>query len=172
MPRVIAAGPHGGSFTRFSSLGCVPALLLIAGALASLCAHAAQGERYPDKPIRLIVPFAPGGSNDILSRTLANQLTLRLGPPVVVDNRAGAGGIIGVESVAKATPDGYTLLMGHIGTHAINPNLYKSLPYDPLRDFAPIALIGSSPNILLVHPAVPATTVKELIALGHNKSRQ
>ena len=145
-------------------------------ALACMCAMTSAATRtsesYPSRPIRLIVPFAPGGSNDILARTLAQQLTGRLGQTVVVDNRAGAGGIIGVETVAKATPDGYTLVMGHIGTHAVNPALYKNLPYDAVRDFTPVAPVASSPNILLVHPSVAASNAKELVALARSKPAQ
>ena len=127
---------------------------------------------YPERPLRLIVPFAAGGSNDILARLLAQQLTQRHGQTVVVDNRAGAGGIIGVETTAKATPDGYTLVMGHIGTHAVNPALYKNLPYDAIRDFTAVAPVAASANILLVHPAVPASSVKELVTLARAKPRQ
>ena len=134
--------------------------------------HAAAPNEYPTRPIRLIVPFAPGGSNDILARVLAQQLTARLGQTVVVDNRTGAGGIIGVDTTAKAAADGYTLVMGHIGTHAVNPALYKSLPYDAVRDFTAIAPVASSPNLLLVHPAVAASTVKELIVLARANAAQ
>lgn len=155
-----------------SAARIVAAACIHVSAVAVSSAASAATQHYPERPIRLIVPFAPGGSNDILARTLAQQLTTRLGQTVVVDNRAGAGGIIGVETAAKATPDGYTLVMGHIGTHAVNPALYPKLPYDAIRDFTAIAPVASSPNILLVHPAVPASTVKELVALARSKPAQ
>jgi tripartite-type tricarboxylate transporter receptor subunit TctC len=127
---------------------------------------------YPERPIRLIVPFAPGGSNDILARLLAQRLSESLRQPVVADNRAGAGGVIGVEVVARAAPDGHTLVMGHIGTHGINPGLYPKLPYDAVRDFAAVAPVAAAPNILLVHPSVPANSVRELIELARARAGQ
>jgi tripartite-type tricarboxylate transporter receptor subunit TctC len=144
----------------------------LASASAALPARTHAADSYPNRPIRLIVPFAPGGSNDILARTLAQRLTSRFGQTVVVDNRAGAGGIIGVETTARSAPDGYTLVMGHIGTHAVNPALYKSLPYDAARDFTPVAPVASSPNILLVHPSVAASSVKVLVVLARSKPAQ
>lgn len=138
--------------------------LLLLGA-----AGVARAQAYPDRPIRLVVPFAPGGGTDLTGRAIAQRLTDAFGKPVVVDNRAGAGGVIGADLVAKATPDGYTLLMGTPGPMTINPNLQKKMPYDTLRDFAPITLTTISPFILVVHPAVPASTVKELIALAKQK---
>jgi tripartite-type tricarboxylate transporter receptor subunit TctC len=124
---------------------------------------------YPAKPIRLIVPFAPGGGTDLTARALAQKLSDAFGKPVVVDNRAGAGGVIGADLVAKAAADGYTLLMGTPGSMTINPNLRKNMPYDTLRDFAPITQTTISPFVLVVHPSVPASTVKELIALAKQK---
>lgn len=124
---------------------------------------------YPAKPIRLIVPFAPGGGTDLVGRLIAQRLTEALGQTVVVDNRAGAGGVIGADLVAKAPPDGYTLLMGTPGPLTINPHLMKSMPYDTLRDFTPIALATISPFILVVHPALPVRSAKELIALAKAK---
>jgi len=121
---------------------------------------------YPAKALRIIVPFPPGGGNDILARRLAQVLTAPLGQPVVVDNRPGASSIIGTELVAKAPPDGYTILMGNNGALTINPNVFHELPYDPVKDFAPITLLGSAPLTLLVHPSVPARSVTELIALA------
>lgn len=150
----------------------ISALTRFAALAAASFSYAATPDSYPNRPIRLIVPFAPGGSNDILARTMAQQATAKLGQTMVVDNRAGAGGIIGVETTAKAAPDGYTLVMGHIGTHAVNPALYKNLPYDAVRDFTAIAPVASSPNILLVHPGIAASTVKELIALARSKPGQ
>ena len=124
---------------------------------------------YPAKPIRLIVPFAPGGGTDLVGRLIAQRLTEALGQTVVVDNRAGAGGVIGADLVAKAPPDGYTLLMGTPGPLTINPHLMKSMPYDTLRDFTPITLATISPFILVVHPALPVRSAKELIALAKAK---
>jgi tripartite-type tricarboxylate transporter receptor subunit TctC len=126
-------------------------------------------QTYPTKPIRIIVPFAPGGGSDILSRILGPKLTKSWGQSVIVDNRGGAGGIVGTEMVAKAPPDGYTLTMGYIGTHAINPSLYPKLSYDPVKDFAPVALVAAMPNILVVHPSLPVKSVQELIALAKSK---
>jgi len=122
-------------------------------------AHAA----YPDKPITLIVPYTPGGVTDALARSIAKSLSERIKQPVIVENRAGAGANIGASVVAKADPDGYTLLMGSAATHAINASLYKKLDYDHLKDFAPIMLVAEVPNILVVHPSVPVKTVRELI---------
>ena len=136
--------------------------------LALACASAlAQG--YPSKPIRFVVPYPPGGSVDIAARALGQKLTEAWGQPVVVDNRAGAGGNIGADLVAKSPADGYTLLMGAVATHAINPTLYAKIPYDPVKDFTPVALVVQVPNILVVNPAVAASTVKELIALARAK---
>ena len=125
----------------------------------------ATGVGYPNKPIRLVVPFTPGGTTDILARAVGLELTKAWGQPVVVDNVPGAGGSIGADKVAKAPADGYTLLMGHIGTLAVNPSLYPHLPYDPVRSFAPVAWVARVPNVLVVHPSVKATNVQELVAL-------
>ena len=123
----------------------------------------AQGA-YPTKPVRLVVPFPPGGTTDILARAVAQKLSETWGQQVIVDNRPGAGGNIGSELVAKSAPDGYTLLMGTVGTHAINPSLYAKMPYDHVKDFTPVILVAGVPNVLVVNPAVPAQTVAELIA--------
>jgi tripartite-type tricarboxylate transporter receptor subunit TctC len=141
------------------------------GALAMLCvaAPAAQAQGFPVKPVRLVVPFTPGGSTDILARSLAQALTETWKQQVIVENKPGAGGIIGAEAVARAAPDGYTLLMGHIGTLAVNPTLYPKLPYNAIADFAPVALVAMVPNVLVVHPSIPARTVSELIALAKAK---
>jgi len=139
-------------------------LALCAASLPAVCALAQDS--YPAKPIRIVVPFAAGGGVDILTRALAQHLSDKLKQAVVVDDRAGAGGNVGVDVVAKAPPDGYTLLMATTGTHTINPNLYTSLPFDAEKDFAPITLVASVPNLLVVNPAVPARTVKELLALA------
>ena len=127
---------------------------------------------YPVKPIRLVVPFTPGGSTDILARAIGLELTKAWGQPVVIENVPGAGGSIGADKVAKAPADGYTLLMGHIGTLAVNPSLYPNLPYDPVKNFAPVAWVARVPNVLVVHPSVKATTVQELVALAKSKPGQ
>jgi tripartite-type tricarboxylate transporter receptor subunit TctC len=137
-------------------------LLALGLALPVATAHA---QPWPSKPIKWVVPFAPGGTTDILARTVGEKLSVALGQPVVVENRPGAGGGVGADYVAKAAPDGYTLVGGTISTHAINASLYKSLPYDPVKDFVPITLIARLPNLLVVNPNVPAKNVGELIAL-------
>jgi tripartite-type tricarboxylate transporter receptor subunit TctC len=141
-------------------------------ATAAALALAAAGVRaadWPTRPVRLVVPFPPGGSTDILARSIAQKLQEALGQPFVVDNKPGAGGSIGATEVARAAPDGYTLLMGHIGTLAINPSLYPNLAYDPVKSFAPVALVARVPNVLVVNPAVPARDVQQLIALAKAK---
>jgi tripartite-type tricarboxylate transporter receptor subunit TctC len=127
---------------------------------------------YPTKPIKLLVPFTPGGSTDILARAIGIELTKAWGQPVVIENLAGAGGSIGADKVAKSSADGYTLLMGHIGTLAVNPSLYPNLPYDPVKSFAPVAWVASVPNVLVVHPSVKANNVKELVSLAKSKPGQ
>ena len=140
-----------------------PAALALFLALAVSWAACAQP--FPSKPIRLVVAFAPGGIADFAARSVSPRLADALGVPVVVENRAGAGGIIGAELVAKSAPDGYTLLVTSI-SHTINPSVVKSLPFDTQRDFAPVMLIADAPNILVVHPSVPAGSLAELIALA------
>ena len=135
-------------------------LVTLAGTLPA-CA-----QEYPRKAIRLIVPFAPGGGNDTVARAIAQSAGASLGQPMVVDNRAGAGGILGAELAAKSAPDGYTLFLGGVGSHAVNPNLHARLPYDPVKDFAPITLIASAPSVLVVHPSLPARTLAEFTALA------
>ena len=125
----------------------------------------ARAQAWPSKPIKWIVPFAPGGTTDILARTVGEKLSMALGQPVIIENKPGAGGGVGAEFVAKAAPDGYTIMGGTISTHAINASLYRNLPYDPVKDFVPITLIARVPNMLVVNPRVPANNVKELIAL-------
>ena len=134
--------------------------------------HAQTTANYPNKPIRLVVPFTPGGSTDILARAIGQELTKAWGQSVIVDNVPGAGGSIGADKVAKAPADGYTLLMGHIGTLAVNPSLYPKLAYDLVKDFAPVAWVARVPNVLVVHPSVPAKNVKELVALAKSKPGQ
>jgi len=121
---------------------------------------------FPAKTIRIVVPFPPGGVTDRLARMVAQKMQENWGQPVVAENRPGASGMIAAEAVAKSAPDGYTLMMGHIGTHAINVSLFSKLPYDPVKDFAPVSLLVSVPNVLLVHPSVPANSVQELVALA------
>jgi tripartite-type tricarboxylate transporter receptor subunit TctC len=132
--------------------------------MASAPALAQTGSGYPNKPIRIVVPFTPGGSTDILARTIGQKLAEAWGVSVVIDNVPGAGGSIGADRVAKSTPDGYTLLMGHIGTLAVTPSIYLRLPYDPVKSFAPVAWVANVPNVLVVHPSVPAKNVQELVA--------
>jgi len=138
---------------------------MLGAAFALLAAGVAGAQSWPAKPIRWIVPFAPGGTTDILARTISDKLTIALGKPVIVENNPGAGGGVGAVQTAKAFPDGYTIMGGTISTHAINASLYKTLPYDPVKDFTPITLIARVPNLLVVNPDVPAKNVKELIAL-------
>jgi tripartite-type tricarboxylate transporter receptor subunit TctC len=146
------------------SLRTFPFLLLgFAAWILPLCAGA-QAPAYPTRPIRLVVPFPPGGATDILAREVAKHLTDAWGQSVVVDNRPGAGGNIGSELVAKAAPDGYTLEMGTVGTHAINASLYSKMPYDHVKDFVPVILVAGVPNVLEVNPSVPVNSVQELIA--------
>src|SRR5689334_11916216 len=149
---------------------CVPA---IAGAL--LCLHAgasvaaqASETNFPTKPIRMIVPFPPGGSNDILARFIAQKMSERLPQQTIVDNRAGADGIIGTEAASRSAPDGHTLLIISI-SYTMNPAIHAKLPYDPVKSFTPIAQIGSGPNVICSHPSFAAQNVKDLIALAKSK---
>ena len=131
------------------------------------CAAAtAFAQPYPSKPIHLIVPFPPGGGNDTVARALAQQLGPDLGQPVVIDNRPGAGGSVGAELAARAPADGYTLFLAGVGSHAVNPNLHAKLPYDAVKDFAPITLVASAPSVLVVNPGVPARTIDEFTAFA------
>ncbi|MDQ6620733.1 MAG: tripartite tricarboxylate transporter substrate binding protein [Pseudomonadota bacterium] len=136
-------------------------IVLLLGCL--LAVSMAQAQTFPSKPVRIINPFAPGGATDIIARHMAQKLTELWGQPVIVENRAGASGAIGVEAVAKSPPDGYTLLIATQTTHAANPALYAKLPYDAATDFAPLTLAGSTPLALLVHPSLPVSSVKELL---------
>lgn len=141
----------------------VAALAIFAGS-----AHGAE-TGYPNKPIRLVVPFPPGGTTDVIGRLIGQQLSTRLGQQFVIDNRPGAGGSIGTDIVAKAPADGYTLLLGTVATHSINPSLYARLPYDAVKDFAPISLLATLPNVLVVNPSLPVRSVRELVALAKAK---
>lgn len=144
-------------------------LIMMGIALGVAAPWAVAADRYPSKPIRLLVPFAPGGGNDIAARFVAQRLTEAFGQTAVVDNRAGAGSTLGTEIVAKSAPDGYTLLVVH-NSIAINQTLYAKLPYDTVRDFAQVAMIGATTNTLVVNPGVPARSVKEFIALAKAKA--
>ena len=147
----------------------MPAVALILSLLACLCAGVvAAAERYPERPIRLVVPTGAGGNTDVFARIVAEKLRAPLGQQVIVDNRPGADGIVGSEIVARAAPDGYTLLMA-FPTHPLNPFLHAKLPYDTVRDFAPITMVTSVTQVLLVHPKTPARSVKELLALAAEK---
>jgi tripartite-type tricarboxylate transporter receptor subunit TctC len=140
---------------------------LLAAGLSSSTAAIAQ--EYPAKSIRIVVPFPPGGFSDVFARIIGAKMHESWGQQVVVDNRPGAGGNIGADIVAKSPPDGYTLVMGTIGTHAINATLFSRLPYDPIRDFAPVAFVVGADGLLVVHPSLPVKSTKELIALARNK---
>jgi tripartite-type tricarboxylate transporter receptor subunit TctC len=142
-------------------------LLLKTAVLLLALVTTAAAQDYPSKPVRLIIPFPPGGSNDVVGRMIATQLSEKLGKQIIVDNRAGAGGVIGTEVAANAPPDGYTLLVISIA-HAVNPWLYK-LTYDPIKSFAPIGILASGPNVLVVNPELPVHSVKDLLALAKQK---
>jgi tripartite-type tricarboxylate transporter receptor subunit TctC len=143
---------------RLYTLACC--LLVLAGFANPPAGHA---QSYPAKPIRFVVPFPPGGATDVIARSLAAQLQPALGQPVVVDNRAGAAGAIGSEAVAKAPPDGYTILLGTISTHGTNPAVNPKLPYDAVKDFTPISLLAHAPLVLLVNPQVPASNLPDFL---------
>ncbi|MBK9702759.1 MAG: tripartite tricarboxylate transporter substrate binding protein [Betaproteobacteria bacterium] len=144
------------------TLAILPAIALSLATLAAVgFAHA---QAFPQKPVRLVVPFPPGGPIDTVSRAIAQKLTEAWGQTVVVDNRPGAGGNIGADLVAKAAPDGYTVVMGALSTHAVNPSLYPKMPYDAAKDFAPISLVAVTPNVLVVNPSLPVATAREFIA--------
>ncbi len=140
------------------------ALLGFAAALALAVAPLAQAEPYPSKPIHFIVPYPPGGPLDTVARLLGQKVSESVKQPVIVENKPGAGGNIGADYVAKSAPDGYTILMGAVATHAINPTLYSHIPYDPVKDFAPVTEVASTPNVLVVNPSLPVSNVKEFIA--------
>lgn len=147
-------------------LALLPKAAVLVSAILALTSPAAAQD-YPVRPVRLVIPFPPGGSNDVVGRLIATHLADRLGKQVVVDNRGGAGGVIGTEVVAKSPADGYTLLVISMA-HAVNPWLYR-LTYDPIKDFAPVALLAKGANVLVVHPSLPVHSVKELIALAKRK---
>ncbi|MGZ5034245.1 MAG: Bug family tripartite tricarboxylate transporter substrate binding protein [Usitatibacter sp.] len=141
-----------------------------AGAIAALAAATfVSAQSYPTKPIKLIVPFPPAGSTDISARAVAGKLGERLGQPVVIENKPGAGGNIGTDVVAKAPPDGYTLIVGTVGTHAINAGLYSNMPYDNIKDFAPVILLSTTPNVLVMPTSFPAKSVQDVISMAKAK---
>jgi tripartite-type tricarboxylate transporter receptor subunit TctC len=158
-----------GAFQEEDELHRRTALMALAALAAPAPLRGFAQVKYPSSPLHIIVPFTPGGSTDILARALGQALTQAWKHPVVIDNKPGAGGAIGAEAAAKAAPDGHTLFMGHIGTLAVNPTLYPKLRYDPLKDFAPVALVAKVPNVLVVNPRLPANSVAELIALARSK---
>ena len=149
----------------------VLALATMTALIALAAAPMAHAQSYPDRPVRAVVPFPAGGGTDILARLLLQKMAERTGANFIIDNRAGAGGTIGTDIVAKSPADGYTILVCS-SSHTINPSIYKKLAFDPARDFAPITIIASGPGILVVHPSVPARSVKELIALAKSKPGQ
>lgn len=146
--------------------------VVFVGVFAALSSHMALAQTYPAKPVTLVIPFPPGGGTDTGGRILAEQLSKKWGHPVVVENKGGAAGQIGADMVAKAKPDGYTLLLGNIGTQAINPSLYTKMPYDPDTAFAPISLVAELPLAMMVNPSVPVKTASEFIALAKSKPGQ
>src|SRR6478609_66792 len=140
--------------------------MVVAAALIVALCGAAAAQDYPSRPITLVVPYAAGGGNDVMARIVAEKMSKSLGQQIVIENKGGAGGSIATRQVAKASPDGYTLALGGTGTLAINPTLYPNVGYDPRKDFAPIGLIASSANVVLVNPAVPVKSIAELIELA------
>src|SRR4051812_31215200 len=157
-------------------LSAVRAVLVLSRLLSAACVFAVlapvsvvHAQAWPSRPIHIVVPFAPGGPADLLPRLIGPKLTEAWGQPVIIDNKPGAGGNIGMDAVAKAAPDGYTLVIGPNGNLVVNPHLYPNLPYDVFRDFAPVTLIATVSNVLVVHPDVPAKSVNDLIALAKAK---
>ncbi len=150
-------------------------MVRVVAPLLMLCAAAAcaqTGTAYPVKPVRFVVPYTPGGGTDLMARALAARMTENMGQSVIVDNRAGAGGNLGMEFVAKSPPDGYTIALALTAQYAVNPALYPKLPYDPVKDYAPVMLVARNPYVLVVHPTVPAKSVKELLALAKARAGQ
>jgi tripartite-type tricarboxylate transporter receptor subunit TctC len=156
-----------GSSSRFSRICCALGACVLS---VSLAVHAQQN--YPSKPIRLIVPLAPGGPSDILARSMAQAVSPALGQTIVVDNRTGAGGTIGIDIASKAPPDGHTILLVALATYTITANLYAKLPYDPRKDLTPVIILAGAPYILTIHPSLPVKSLKELIALAKARPGQ
>src|SRR6266699_1318059 len=150
--------------TRRTSMKRLAAALNAVLAASLSAALPAQAQQYPNKPIRIIVPFAAGGTSDILARAIGPHITTVWGQPVIVENRTGANGNVGADYVAKSAPDGYTMLLSDVGALSINPSVYASMPFDPAKDFSPVVMVSYSPHVLAVHPSVPVGSVKELIA--------
>jgi tripartite-type tricarboxylate transporter receptor subunit TctC len=152
---------------------CIVRLFVLAFLIAcSSWVHAQGGAGYPVKPVRLVVPFAPGGSADIMARIIGQELAKGLGQNVVVDNRPGASAIVGTDHVAKSPPDGYTLLMGNVSSMTIHPFVYPRLPYDPAKEFAPVTLLATVTTVLVAHPSLPVRTVKDVVALAKSRPGQ
>lgn len=149
---------------------CLPKF--VGAVILAIAAGSAAAQQFPNRSLRLVVPFAPGGSADFVARLVGQKLAESLGQQVVVDNRGGASGMIGNDLVAKSAPDGYTLTVGTLGPFAVNQSLFSRMPYDPVKDFAPITLTGAASHILVVHPSVPVRTVKDLIALAKARPGQ
>lgn len=147
------------------------ALVLASSVLTAAASAQAPAQNYPNKPIHIIVTFTPGGAPDILARLIGERLSAAWGQPVIVENKPGAGGNLGADQVAKAAPDGYNIVVGTVGTHAINGALYQKMPYDMVKDFAPVTLLATTPNMLVVHNGVPAKNLKEFIELGKKEGK-
>src|SRR5688572_19608618 len=154
---------RGGPFIGYYS-AMRTALVILFGTACVAAAPLAMAQAYPARPIRLIVPYPPGGSTDFIARVVSERLAERLGQPVIVDNRAGAATVIGTETAARSPADGYTLLVGTVTTLAVNPVLKSKLPYHPERDFAPISMLAAQPYLLAAYPGIPATSVSQLVA--------
>jgi tripartite-type tricarboxylate transporter receptor subunit TctC len=145
---------------------------LVAALITALAPLAASAQAFPSKPIRVIVPYGAGGTSDILARQIGPKITETTGQPVIVENKPGANGNVGAEFVAKSAPDGYTVLLADIGALCISPSVYPKLPFDPLKDFAPVVMVSYSPHVLAVHPSVPVASVKELVEYAKAKPGQ
>ena len=152
---------------RRSALRLLGAALVVSAASLSV-----QAQEWPSRPVRIVVPYPAGGAVDIVTRALADRLSAQWRQPVVVENKAGAGGLIGADAVSKATPDGYTLVMATVSSHAIAPAVYRKMPYDAVADFGAISLVALTPYIVTVHPDVPATNLRELIAYAKANPRK
>ena len=167
LPIPTLAFPLKGRNGRVANCAC--AWRAVAAMTLAAAAVAVSAQEYPSKPIRLIVPFGPGGTTDILARVVGDRLGERWGQQVLIDNRPGAGGNIAAELTARAAPDGYTIFLGSMGTQSINVSIYPKLAFDPVKDFAPISLVSNSANLLIVHPSIPVNSVKQLIQLAKAK---
>jgi tripartite-type tricarboxylate transporter receptor subunit TctC len=171
-PRIILLQSRQEEFMKNNVSHSRTSLAVAAVLAAAVHAGGALAQDYPSKPIRLMVPFPPGGSTDIVARIVAQKLSAQLGQPLVIENRGGAGGTLGTAVAAKAAPDGYSLTVASTSTHVVAPSVYKKLDYDPVKDFQPISLMAVSPYLLVVNPSVPAKTLKELVELMKSKPGQ